>query len=139
MKVFKAKVYTSGSESLLACLRGGGSRLGFAFLGQAMLLVRDEHPMGHTQGCVCETASTFGRDQPRPCNSRRKALVGEVILWQVGCTSPFRPPTVLSTPSFAYNHQEALLLRSKAAHALSRGSRGPFWPCPLQISMQINK
>lgn len=88
---------------------------------------------------VCETASTFGRDQPCACNPRRKALVGEVILWQVGCTSSFRHPTVLSTPLFAYNHQEALLVRSKAAHALIRASRGPFWTCLLQISMQMNK
>lgn len=43
--------------------------------------------------------------------------MGEVILQRVGYLSAFAPPEVLSAPSFAYNHQEALLVRNKASHA----------------------
>ena len=65
--------------------------------------------------------------------------MGEIMLWLVGRACPFPPPAVLSAPSFAYNHPEASLVRNKAAHAPIRGPRGPFWSCPLLISMQINK
>lgn len=38
-----------------------------------------------------------------------------VSLQQVGYLSGFAPPKVLSSPSFAYNDQEALLVRNKAS------------------------
>lgn len=40
-----------------------------------------------------------------------------VILQQVGHLSDFAPPKVLNIPSFAYNHQGALLVRNKASCA----------------------
>lgn len=61
------------------------------------------------------------------------------MLQQVGCISPFPSSTVLSDPSFAYNHQGALLARNKAVHAPMKGPWGTFWSCPLLINMQINK
>lgn len=99
--------------------RGGGSLLGLAFLRQAMLSARGEYPMGHT------LAVTAGEEVKQPAPSvettrdqpRREALVSEVILLQMGYISAFAPPKVLSAPSFAYNHQEALLVRNKAARA----------------------
>lgn len=89
-----------------------------------MLSARGDHPMGHTPVVtageeVKQPAPSVDttRDQSRPCNSRREALVREVILQRVGYISAVAPPKVLSAPSFAYNHQEALLVRNKASCA----------------------
>lgn len=46
---------------------------------------------------TCEAANTFSRDHPMDCNPHGP-LVGEVMLWQVGCPSPLPSPTVLSYP-----------------------------------------